>query len=183
MNIYLSLYLTLAKISLGCFGGGYAILPLLQRVLVEEKQWLSAEDVSDIFALAQVTPGVIAVNAATFVGTKTAGARGALCATLGLLTPPILMVTLIAIFFWPYLQLPFMRHILAGLQVCVCALIAHTVVQLFHASVLDLPGFLIFLAALFVSFFTALSPAVLIVAGGLLGLGISRIRRKGETDR
>ena len=182
MGNYLTLYVTLAKLSLCCFGGGYAILPLLEREMVEKKGWLKTEELNDIFAIAQVTPGIIAVNAATYVGAKRGGARGALCATLGLLTPPIILVTLIAAFFWPYLQTPIMRHALLGLQVCVCALIAHTVAKLFRIAVLDVWGLLLFLAALGLSFFASISPAILVISAGLIGLAISRMKGKGAKE-
>lgn len=83
MHKNLDLFLTMAKISATCFGGGYAIIPLLQRELVENKGWIRSEDLTDMFSISQCTPGVISVNAATFVGTRLGGFSGALCATLG----------------------------------------------------------------------------------------------------
>lgn len=177
MHRNLDLYLTLAKISVSCFGGGYAIVPLLQRDLVEKKGWITSDDLSDIFSIAQCTPGVIAVNASTYVGARVNGALGAICATLGLLTPPLFIVTLVAAFFWPYISNPWVQHALAGLQACVCALILQSVVTLFRSSVIDFPSLLLFLAALLLSFFTNLSPAFLVIAAGFLGVGIQR--RKG----
>lgn len=180
MHRNLQLYLTMARISAVSFGGGYAVLPILQRELVDKRGWVTTEDLSDISAIAQCTPGVIIVNAATYVGAQYGGSAGALCATLGILTPPILIMSLVAAFLWPYLQSPWALHALAGLQACVCALILHAVVRLFRGAVVDLSSFALFAAALLLSFFTHLSPILLVLAAGLLGLGIVRLRgRKG----
>lgn len=176
MHKNFELYLTMAKISAVCFGGGYAIIPLLQRELVEKKAWLTSQELADMFSIAQCTPGVISVNAATYVGTRIRGFWGALCATLGVLTPPVCIITLVASFFLPYLSNPWVQHALAGLQACVCALILLSVVRLFRSSVSSLPTLLIFLAALLLSFFTSASPVFLILASALSGLLLFRGR-------
>lgn len=174
MNRNLDLFLTLAKISISCFGGGYAIIPLLQREVVQKKGWITTDDLNDIFSIAQCTPGVIAVNSATYVGAKVNGVLGAVCATLGLLTPSLCIITLVAAFFWPFFANPWIVHAFAGLQACVCALILHSVITLFRSAVLDLPSLLIFLAALLLSFFTNISPFFLVMAAGLMGIAIRR---------
>lgn len=180
MPLLLDLFLTLAKTSALCFGGGYAILPLLQRELVEKKAWITSEELTDIFSIAQCTPGVISVNAATYVGTRVGGFWGALCATLGVLAPPVCIVTLVATFFLPYLSNPWVQHALAGLQACVCALILLSVVQLFRSAVSNLPTLLLFLTALLLSFFTSISPVFLILAAALCGLLL--FRGRGGSD-
>lgn len=177
MHINIQLFLSLAKISATCFGGGYAIIPLLQRELVEKKDWLSSEEVTDIFSIAQCTPGVIAVNAATYVGTRVGGVSGAICATLGVLTPPICIITLIAAFFWPYLSNPGVQHALAGLQACVCGLILMAVVQLFQSGVRKVASVFFFLAAVLLSLFTSVSPALIIAVAAICGLVV--FQRKG----
>ncbi len=179
MNLYLNLFLTLAKISLQSFGGGYAVLPLLQRELVDKKGWLSQEDLGDLFAIAQCTPGVIIVNSATYVGAHVGRTKGAICATVGVLTPPVTIILLVAAFLWPFLEAPWVVHALAGLQVCVCALILSAVVKLLKQSVIDLPSLLIFLLAGGLSFFTSVSPAFLVLAAGLVGFALGRLRNGG----
>lgn len=176
MHKNLELFLTMAKISATCFGGGYAIIPLLQRELVENKHWISSEDVTDLFSISQCTPGVISVNAAGFVGAKLGGFGGALCATLGVLTPPIFIISLVAAFLWPYLSNPMVQHALAGLQACVCALILFSVVQLYRSGVSNFPSFCIFLVAGLLSFFTDISPIFLVIAAALCGLLLFRGR-------
>jgi len=180
MHRNLQLYFTLAKISAVSFGGGYAVLPILQREVVEKKGWVTTEDLTDISAIAQCTPGVIIVNAATYVGAQCGGSVGALFATLGVLTPPMIIMSLVGAFLWPYLQNPWVQHALAGLQACVCALILHAVVKLFRSSVVDLPSFFLFSASLLLSFFTSVSPVILVLSAGFAGLGISRIKGRGE---
>jgi len=179
MHKNLDLFLTMAKISATCFGGGYAIIPLLQRELVENKGWIRSEDLTDMFSISQCTPGVISVNAATFVGTRLGGFSGALCATLGVITPPIGIISLVAAFLWPYLSNPWVQHALAGLQACVCALILLSVVQLFRSGVPNIPSFCLFLAAGLLSFFTSVSPIFLVIGASLCGLLLFR-RRGGD---
>ena len=176
MHLNLNLFLTFAKISVSAFGGGYAVMPLLQRDVVKKRQWITSDDLADIFAIAQCTPGVIAVNSATYVGAKVNKGLGAICATLGILSPAILIVTLVATFFMPYFSLPWVQHALMGLQICVCALILQVVIRLFRSFVLDLPSFLIFCASLLISFFTSISPIFLIIAAGLFGFAVYRLR-------
>ena len=150
------------------------MIPLLHREVVEKKGWITSEDVGDIFSIAQCTPGVISVNAATYVGARVGGVPAAICATAGVLSPPICMIIIVASFFWPYLSNPWVQHALAGLQACVCALILQAVLRLLRTSVIDVPSFLIYISALLLSFLTSISPAFLIIAAGLLGMAFWR---------
>ena len=176
MHKNLELFLTMAKISATCFGGGYAIIPLLQRELVENKAWVTSEELTDMFSISQCTPGVISVNAAGFVGVKIGGVVGAISATLGVLTPPICIISLVAAFLWPYISNPWVQHALAGLQACVCALILLSVVQLFRSGVPNVPSLCIFLVAGALSFCTNISPIFLVIAAALCGLLLFRGR-------
>ena len=96
MNIYLDLFLTFAKMGVMTFGGGYAMLPILQREIVQTKKWASDEEIMDYFAIGQCTPGIIAVNTATFIGQKTAGNLGGIVATLGIVFPCFVIISLLA---------------------------------------------------------------------------------------
>ena len=189
MNLYFELFWTFAKIGVCTFGGGYAMLPILQRELVEKRNWTSEAELSDYFAIGQCTPGIIAVNTATFVGHKLKGAAGGVAATLGLVFPCLVIIMIIAAFLQNFAQLPAVVHAFNGVRACVCALILSSVLKLRKSTVVDLPTALIFLvvAALavagnFVSFpaGTALgavmgfltSPIVLVVLAGAAGLCI-----------
>ena len=126
----LELFLTFARISASCFGGGYAMLPFFQRELVLKKKWLTDEQLLDLTAVAQCTPGVIAVNTATFCGYRVYGFRGAVFATLGVLFPPILIVLVISAFFWSFAENPWVQYALTGVRACVCALIINSAIKL-----------------------------------------------------
>ena len=187
MNLYFDLFWTFAKIGVCTFGGGYAMLPILQRELVEKRHWASEEELSDYFAIGQCTPGIIAVNTATFVGHKLKGPVGGVVATLGVVFPCLVIIMLIAAFLQNFAQLPVVIHAFNGVRACVCALILSSVLKLRKSTVVDLPTALIFAAVValavvgnFVTFpaGTALaavmgfvtSPIVLVVLAGVAGL-------------
>lgn len=178
----LELFLTFARISASCFGGGYAMLPFFQRELVEKKGWLTDEELLDLNAVAQCTPGVIAVNTATFCGYRSHGLSGALMATFGVLVPPILIVLVISAFFWSFAENLWVRHALTGVRACVCALIINSTIRLSKKAILDVPTFLLFLAIFLLAAFVGLSPAFLVIGAGIFGLVFTRIRtlRKGD---
>lgn len=172
------LFRTFAVISASCFGGGYAMLPFFQRELVEKRGWLTHGQLLDIHAIAQCTPGVISVNTATFCGYLTRGISGALSATAGLLLPPLVIVLLISMFFWAYADLPLVQHALTGVRAGVCALIINSAIQLFHKAVLTVPAFLLCLAVFVLAAFVGLSPALLVIGAGVLGLAFSGLWQK-----
>lgn len=174
------LFWTFARISASCFGGGYAMLPFFQQELVRKKNWLTDEELLDLHAIAQCTPGVISVNTATFCGYRTRGVSGALAATAGLLMPPVLIVLVISAFFWTYAENPIVQHALAGIRACVCALIISSTVKLYKKAVLDLPTFLVFLAVFALAAFVGLSPAFLVLGAAAVGLVYSAIRKEAQ---
>lgn len=180
MNLYLDLFATFARIGALTFGGGYAMLPMFQRELVEHKKWCTQEELTDIFAIAQCTPGVIGINSSTYVGYKTGGFPGAVAATFGMLSPSVAIIVVVASFLWRYADNIWVQHALAGINACVCVLIFRSVIKLFRASVLDLPAALIFCVVLVLSFFAGFSPIPLVVAAGVCGLAVSRLRGGAE---
>lgn len=174
------LYLTFARISASCFGGGYAMLPFFQRELVEKKGWLNEEELLDLHAIAQCTPGVIAVNTSTFCGYRTSGISGALAATAGMLTPPILIVLLISMFFWRWADTVWVQHALTGIRAGVCALIVNTVWKLSRKAILDIPTALLFLAVFLLAAVVGLSPALLVIGAGIFGLAFRGLRKEAN---
>ena len=122
--IYLQLFLEFAKISLVCVGGGYASMPLIQAVVVDSYHWLTLPEFIDVFTISQMTPGPIGVNAATFAGMKTAGTGGAICATMGFVTPSLFLCIALAKIIFKYGELGAIHGILNGLRPSVIALIA-----------------------------------------------------------
>ena len=176
MHIYLDLFATFFRTGACTFGGGYAMLPILQRDVVEKKGWATEEELTDYFAIGQCTPGVIAVNTATFIGYKYKGIPGGIVATLGIVCPSILIITIIALFLRSFADLPAVAHAFAGIRACVCVLIFNAVLKIWKSTVIDLPTALIFITVFLLSVFLGLSPALLVVVAGLVGLGLKRVR-------
>lgn len=169
MNIYCDLFLTFARVGVCTFGGGYAMLPILQREVVEKKGWATDEELTDYFAVGQCTPGIIAVNTATFIGYKYKGIPGGVLATLGVVFPSLVIITAIAAFLSNFADIPVVQHALAGINAAVVALIASSVLKLAKSNLKDAVSVCIFLAGLILAFFLKLSPVILIVCAGVVG--------------
>ena len=179
MNLYLDLFLTFAKVGVCTFGGGYAMLPILQREVVERKGWCSEEDLTDYFAIGQCTPGIIAVNTATFIGHRQKGILGGALATLGVVFPSLCIITVIAACLSNFSDIPTVQHALSGVNAAVVALIASSVLKLSKSTVKNKTALCIFLTVLALSFLTPLSPPVLVVGAGLAGYLLNRGGEKG----
>ena len=164
------LFVTFAKVGVMTFGGGYAMLPILQREVVEAKQWATEEEVADYFAIGQCTPGIIAVNTATFIGQKQAGISGGISATLGLVFPSLVIITALAGIIGTISHIPMVQEAFAGIRVCVCVLIFNAVRKLWGKSVKDLWTRLIFGAVLLGMLLTDLSPVVFVVIAAVVGM-------------
>ena len=185
MNLYCDLFWTFSKIGDCTFGGGYAMLPILQREVVEKKGWATEEELTDYFAIGQCTPGIIAVNTATFIGYKYKGIPGGVLATLGLVFPSLVIITLIAAFLSNFADIPVVQHALAGINAAVVALIAASVLKLGKSNLKDALSVCIFLAVLLLAFFVDLSPVILIVCAGVVGYVARMIAgmKKGGADQ
>ena len=120
---YLTLFLTMLKIGLFTFGGGYAMIALLENEFVSRKQWLEKDEFLDVAAIAESTPGPIAINAATYIGYKRAGVLGSVMATLGVCLPSFAIIYAISLFFDAFLSLTYAQYAFKGIQVCVVYLI------------------------------------------------------------
>lgn len=170
MNILLDLFLTFAKIGGFTFGGGYAMLPILQRDVAETKKWATEQELMDYYAIGQCTPGIISVNVATFIGYKIAGIAGGIIATLGVVTPSVIIITLIAAFLSNFADLPIVIHAFNGVRVCVCILILNAVIKLGKKSIVDKLTLFIFLVVSILSIATNLSPILYIIISGIVGI-------------
>lgn len=185
------LYWTYLKIGCVNFGGGYAMLPLLERELVNKKGWTTMDELRDYFAIGQCTPGIIALNVSTFIGTKRKGTAGALAAAIGFLTCPIALIILIAAFLTNYAQLEIVQHAFAGIRVCVCVLIVQAILRLWKSSIVDpftLALYAVILVLNALNTFTSLLPvkipaAVLVILAGAAGLAASLVRNKKNAAR
>ena len=170
MNKLMDLFFTFARIGGLTFGGGYAILPMLPKEVAEKRGWATEEELMDYYAIGQCTPGIIAVNTATFVGQKTAGVSGGIIATLGVVFPSLIIITIIAAFIQNFAHLAIVQNAFAGIRVCVCVLIFNAVVKLWKKSVIDKPTFAVFILVLLGSALTSLSPVVFIILAALFGI-------------
>ncbi|MCH3914287.1 MAG: chromate transporter [Acidaminococcaceae bacterium] len=175
MGEIIKLFLVFARIGAVTFGGGYAMLPILQREVVEKYHWATNDELTDYYAVGQCTPGVIAVNTATFVGSKIKGIPGGISATLGVVSPSIVIITIIAAFLSNFAELAVVKNAFAGIRVCVCVLIFNAVWKLLKGAVIDKLTFIIFLVVLLLSSFTDAAPANLVVAAGIVGLAAKKI--------
>ena len=178
MNILGELFLTFAKIGSITFGGGMAMLPILQREVVEHKGWATEQELTDYYAIGQCTPGIIAVNTATFVGQKTAGAAGGVAATLGMVTPSLLLITLLAGLITNFSQLAWVKNAFAGIQVCVCVLILNSVLKLMKQSVIDRRTAVLFAAVLAGSVALNVSPVWFVLGSAILGVILKALEAK-----
>lgn len=172
-------FITFAQIGGLTFGGGYAMLPMLQREVVERRGWATEEELTDYFAIGQCTPGIIAVNTATFIGYKHRGLAGALSATFGVVVPSLVIITIIAAFLQNFADYPIVQDAFAGIRVCVCVLILRAVEKLWKKSVIDRPALVICLAVFLASAFLDLAPVPLVLLSGIAGIVIKSLSAKG----
>ncbi len=170
MNIYLDIFLTFARVGGLTFGGGYAMLPILQKEVVEKRKWVSQTDVMDYYAISQCMPGIIMANTSLFIGNKIRGARGSVAAVLGVVAPSLIIIMLIAAFISSFAHLPLVQNAFAGIRVCVFVLIINAITKLFKAAVIDWVSGGICLTVLLLSVLTDISPIILVVASGLAGI-------------
>ena len=175
MNQLLDMYWTFVKIGCVTFGGGYAMLPILERELVDKRQWTTMDDLRDYFSIGQCTPGIIALNVSTFIGEKRAGVKGALAATVGFLTGPIIIILAIAMFLQNFATLPVVQHAFAGIRVCVCVLILQAVLRLWKKSVVDPFTLGLYIAVFVLNLLSGYLPvripaAILVILSGCAGI-------------
>ncbi len=165
------LYTAFFRIGAFTFGGGYAMLPMLERECVEKHAWAKQEELLNYFAIGQCTPGVIAVNTATFVGCSQRGALGAAIATLGVVTPSILIILAIASLLANFAHIPAVQHAFAGIRVAVAVLICNAVVKLYKSSVKGGWDVALCVAAFACVAFFKLSPVYVVLGAALVGVG------------
>ncbi|MDD5924107.1 MAG: chromate transporter [Clostridia bacterium] len=179
--IYLELFLTFLKIGAFTFGGGYAMLPLIQEEVVAHK-WLSLDEMIDFIAVSESTPGPFAVNISTYVGAETAGFFGAVCATMGIVLPSFVIILIVAKFFIAFQQNRAVKGIMVGLKPAVIGLIGSAVVGLIstvflsngiNIEVISSPRFLsslVILLGMIILIFKKVSPIIIILISAVLGI-------------
>lgn len=175
------LFSTFAAVGVMTFGGGYAMLPILQREVVEKRHWATEEELTDYFAIGQCTPGVIAVNTATFIGHKKCGVIGGIVATLGVVFPSVVILCVLASVLTAWSELAIVKNAFAAVRVCVCVLIFNAVLKLWKSAVRDVWTLLLFLVVLAGTILTDISPVWFVLSSALCGLALARLQSgKGE---
>ena len=178
MKMLIKLFVAFAYIGAFTFGGGYAMLPMFRRVLVEKNGWLTDVEITDYFSVGQCLPGIIAVNTAVFAGYKQKKAPGSIAAALGAVFPSLVIIMILAAFITNFADYPMVGHAFSGIRVCVCVLIINAVVGLWKKAVVDKTALVIFCAVFIISMLTSLPVAILVIAAGLGGIAISSLRSK-----
>ncbi len=171
-----SLFLAFAKIGVMTFGGGLTMLPMLTKEIVEKRKWSTEEQLLDYYAVGQCTPGIIAVNTATFIGYDQAGILGGIFATVGMVTPSVMIIIAIAAVLQQFMHYAVVASALMGIRAVVCALLMHTVITLAKKSLVDIVTAMIFIIGIVLSFVFDITPIITVIIGGVLGIIINKIR-------
>lgn len=174
------LFIAFAGVGVMTFGGGYAMLPIMERELIEKRNWVTSEELMDYYAVGQCTPGIIAVNTATFVGYKRDGVPGGIIASLGVIFPSLIIITVIAAALSNFSDIPAVKSAFAGIRVCVCVLIFNAVVKLWKSAVKDKAALVIFLFVFLLSVFLDISPVVFVVLCAAAGIALTQLGVRGK---
>ena len=176
MKELVELFLAFARIGGLTFGGGYAMLPMLQREVVENKKWATEAELMDYYAVGQCIPGVIAVNTAVFVGNKVKGLLGAIAASLGVVAPSLAIIIAIAAFIQSFSELEIVQNAFAGIRVAVCVLIFTAIVKLFKKAIVDKFTFILFAIVFVLTVFVDISPIIFVILAAIAGIIVKCIK-------
>ena len=180
MKTLLQLFLAFARVGVMTFGGGYAMIPILEREIVDRRGWASGEELMDYYAVGQCTPGVIAVNTATFIGYKVAGPLGGIAATLGVVFPSLVIITVIAGVLTHFADIPAVKSAFSAIRVCVCVLIFNAVLKLWKGAVKDKAALCLFLLVFGLSIFLDISPVFYVIFCATAGILLTRWGVRGK---
>lgn len=172
----LNLFLAFAKIGVLTFGGGLTMLPLLTREIVTKRKWATEEQLLDYYAVGQCTPGIIAVNTATFIGYSQAGVMGGIFATVGMVTPSVIIIIAVAAVLQRFMEYPIVASALMGIRAVVCALLMHTVITLAKKSLVDIVTAMIFIIGVVLSFIFDITPILIVIIGAVIGIAVNKFR-------
>ena len=179
----LELYAAFFRTGFFTFGGGLAMMPMLQKELIEKKHWLTDEDLIDYYAIGQSTPGIIAVNVATFVGYRQAGVLGGIIATLGIISPSIIIITILAGTINSISEYPKVQAALKGINVAVAALLTTVIIKFAKKTIKNVWNVLFMLAAFALIFFLKVPSFIIILAAiGIGCLNVVRLKKKAERE-
>ena len=181
MPLLLDLYISWFKMGLFTFGGGYAMLPMIQKEVIEKHHWATEDEIMNYYAIGQVTPGIIAVNTATFVGYKLKGVIGGIVATLGVISPSFIIISLISMLISNYAEIPMVQHGLAGIRIAVCVLMFDAIIKLYKKGVKNIFGIILCIGAFLLSYYTRVSMVLLVLLAGALGYAYSLMQERRKS--
>ena len=172
------LYFAFFRIGGFTFGGGYAMLPMLEKEIVNKYKWATTAEIMDYFAIGQCTPGIIAVNTATFVGYKNFGIIGGVVATVGVVTPSLIIISLIATVLSAVYHNVYVQSAFSGIGVAVCAVLVQAVIKIVKSGVIDTATCIIAVTAFVLSLFWDISTIYIIILAGVAGVTIKTVARR-----
>jgi chromate transporter len=177
LKAYVDILWTFMRVGAMTFGGGYAMVPVLERELIKRKGWATMDEVLDYYTIAQITPGIISVNVSTFIGYKQKGPAGGIVGTIGFLVPGFTLMIIISLFIQRFAEYPVVQHAFAGIRVAVGALILDTVIKLLKGILKDTRGILIFILGFSLSAILSASPVLIVAGAGLAGFFLYRPKK------
>lgn len=183
MKKLLSLYCLFFKLGCMNFGGGYALLPLLQKELVDKRGWTTEENLADYYAIGQCTPGAIAINVSTFIGYKIKGILGGIVSTLGFISPAFIIIALLATVINQFADNVYVMHAFAGIRVAVFILVLSAIIKLAKKSIVDLITGIIAASVALLAIFTDIPLFIYVIIAGVLGLFICSLKDRNQNNK
>lgn len=180
MKELFELYCAFFRIGGLTFGGGLTMLPMLKYELVEKKGWVTEDDLLDYYAVGQCTPGIIAVNVATFVGHKRKGVIGGVFSTLGMISPSLIIVSILALFLDKFMSNTYVAHAIGGIKVVVCALMLQTIVTMAKKTIKGTLTAVVCLIAFILAMFSPIPTVLIVVLAGVFGIILLKTGRYKE---
>lgn len=180
MKFLWEIFLSFCKVGVMTFGGGYAMIPIIEREVVDKKGWVTREELMDYYAIGQCTPGLIAANTANFIGYQIRGSMGGIAATLGVVFPSFVIIVIIAGILSNFADIPAVKSAFAGVRVCVCVLIFNSVLKLWKSAVKDKCALALFLAVFVLSVFLDVSPIVYVLVSAVAGIAFTQWGVRGK---
>ena len=177
-KLYLQLFLTFMKIGVVTFGGGYAMIPIIENEISVKKGWISGDDLLEVVAISETTPGPIAICAATFIGYQIGGVFGAFCATFGVVLPSFVIIYIISLFLRRFEQLEVIKYAFFGIRAGVLALLVKAVVSMFRKCPKNIVAYLIMAASFAAVAFFSANVLIVIVSAAVIGIAATLIARK-----
>lgn len=178
----LDVFLTFLKIGAFTFGGGYAMMPIMQKEVVDKKKWATDDDIIRLLVISESTPGVLAVNSATFIGYKVAGFWGSTLATLGVVLPSFIIISIISLFLTQFQSIALVKYAFLGIRAGVAILILNAAIKLSKKIKKDIFSYIIIFSSFLVAYFTSFNILFIMMIGALLGIIYGYINAKQNIE-